>query len=85
MGDYQRLEEGIGEWGIWERPGWIGQRLTNQLLLRATGLFAEKRRKMHEDFPLEEGRCGLFEIGVQLGTGKEKDIRYDGDTLQRGK
>ena len=35
------MEEIIGESGIGARIGWMGQPLTNQLLLRAKELFAE--------------------------------------------
>ena len=46
------MEENIGEW---EKGGWIeriGWALTNQLLLRATELFADEGRKLHESLLL---------------------------------
>ena len=36
------MEKSIGDWGIGGRIGWVGQPLMNQLLLKATELFAEE-------------------------------------------
>ena len=41
------MEKSFGEWGIGGKIGWIGQTWTNQLLSRATELFAEKGRKLN--------------------------------------
>ena len=84
------VEENIGEWGIGGRIGRIGQALTNQLLLRATGLFAEEGRKLHEGLLLEEGRYGLLrEIKCSWGPGNRNaadtaGIRFNGVKGTRG-
>ena len=45
--------------------------LTNQMLLRATELFAEEGRKLREGLLLKEGRCGLHREKGAVG-GRER-------------
>ena len=62
---------------------WIGQALPQQLLLRASELFAEEGGKVHEVYCLRKGDVAFFEKGAQLGPGSRKaadtvEIRLNG-------
>ena len=83
-------EESISSWGVGGRIVWIGLALTNQLLLRASELFAEERGKVHEVYCLRTGDVDFFEKGVQLGPGGKEaadtvKIRFKGRKGDQGR
>ena len=79
------MEEGIGEWGVGGRIVWVGLALTYQLLFRASELYAEEGRKVHEVYCLRRGdRCSLLRERGAPGAGKEEGSGHCGCRLQGG-
>ena len=72
------MEETIGEWDVRGRISCIGLALSYQRLLRASELFAGRKRGGAPGLLLEEGEIAFVEKGAQLG----RDRTRAADTVE---